>query len=239
MNFFDDAIFYALHVAGQKSPLFDNLMHAVVESAFVKGALLMAVFWGLWFAGGDELSVRRTRETLLATLIGAVLAMAVTKGLEAALPLKLRPLNTPGFPYVPPNPPKEVLDTWSAFPSDHAALFGALAAGLWFVSRPLGFFVSLYVITLIYLPRIYLGLHFPVDTVAGTVVGLLGVALCNLPKIKTGLTKIFLTWSEKAPASFYALAFLICFEIAHLFESLRNFFRPLLTPLKLFLKSFG
>lgn len=237
MNFFDDAVFSGLHLAGQKSALFDYLMHAVVASALVKGALLMAVFWGLWFAGGDELSVRRSRETLLATLIGAVLAMAVTKGLEAALPLKLRPINAPGFLYLPPDPPQGILDFWSSFPSDHAALFAALVAGLWFVSRSLFFFMSLYILVLVFFPRIYLGLHYPVDVAAGAALGIFAATLCNWPKIRPKITEIFITWSEKYPASFYGLAFLFWFEVGTVFGNLRRMLKVVLVYLKFLLMS--
>lgn len=237
MNWFDNAIFYTLHAAGQKYPLFDHLMHAVVESNFTKGALIMAIFWWLWFAQGDEASVHQTRETLVAILIGAVLAITVNKSLEISLPLNVRPIVTAGFPYAPPNPILDISEHWSSFPSDHAALFAALATGLWFISWRLGLFIWLYAVILIFIPRLYHGLHYPMDIVGGAAVGIAGVTLCNLPKIKKRISKIFLTWSERHPASFYASAFVFCFLVAILFDPLKNFFHPLMAPLKMYLKS--
>lgn len=67
-----------------------------------------------------------------------------------------------------------------AFPSDHAVMAGAVAAGLWLVSRRLGALATAAAL-LMAAARVYVGAHWPGDVLAGLVLGavvsLLGYAL--------------------------------------------------------------
>jgi undecaprenyl-diphosphatase len=110
-----------------------------------------------------------------------------------------------------------VLINWNAFPSDHAALFYTLAAGLFFVSRRMGVIALSYVFFLVCLPRVYLGLHHPTDIIAGAMVGV-GVAyLVCYPKVREALAKPFVHWMIGYPAAFYACLFLYTYQIANCF----------------------
>jgi undecaprenyl-diphosphatase len=57
-----------------------------------------------------------------------------------------------------------------SFPSDHAVMAGAVAAGLWLVSRKLGYVVAVLAV-LLAATRVYVGAHYPGDVVAGLVLG--------------------------------------------------------------------
>ncbi len=58
----------------------------------------------------------------------------------------------------------------SSFPSDHAVMAGAAAAGLLLVDRRLGLVASALAVLMAF-SRVYVGAHFPVDVLAGLVVG--------------------------------------------------------------------
>ncbi len=63
-----------------------------------------------------------------------------------------------------------------SFPSDHAVMAGAVAAGLFIVSRRLGLFVAAAAVLMAF-ARVYVGAHYPGDVLAGLVVGAVVVTL--------------------------------------------------------------
>ncbi len=67
----------------------------------------------------------------------------------------------------------------ASFPSDHAVMAGATAVGLLFFSRRLGL-VAAVAAVLMAASRVYVGVHFPLDVVAGLVVGAAVAALVQL-----------------------------------------------------------
>jgi membrane-associated phospholipid phosphatase len=67
----------------------------------------------------------------------------------------------------------------ASFPSDHATMAGATAAGLLLVSRRLGAAAVVAALVMAF-TRVYVGAHFPVDVVAGLVVGAVVAVLLQL-----------------------------------------------------------
>lgn len=57
-----------------------------------------------------------------------------------------------------------------SFPSDHAVMAGAVAAGLWLTLRRLGVLAAVAALLMAF-TRVYVGAHYPWDVVAGLVVG--------------------------------------------------------------------
>jgi membrane-associated phospholipid phosphatase len=60
--------------------------------------------------------------------------------------------------------------TDASFPSDHATMAGAVAAGLWIVNRRLGI-VAAAAAVLMAATRVYIAAHYPADVLAGLLLG--------------------------------------------------------------------
>jgi undecaprenyl-diphosphatase len=74
-----------------------------------------------------------------------------------------------------------------AFPSDHAVMAGAVAAGLWLVSRRLGIAAAVAALLMAF-TRVYVGAHWPGDVAVGLAFGAAVVVIGHL------LSRWPLTW---------------------------------------------
>ncbi len=215
---FDVGVLTYVNQLSQHSWTLDRVVVFLSNSHLLKGGVLIALVWWAWFRH-DE---RRAREHLVATLLGCVLAVALARGLALTLPFRYRPLHQKGLELVVPHEMKvAVLDGWSAFPSDHAVLFFALATGLLFVSRKAGALALAYTTLFIGLPRVYLGLHYPTDILGGAALGIAVAVLAGTWLVRTEAVKSLAALSQARPQWFYPAFFLLTYEIADLFTGSR------------------
>jgi len=221
MTGFDEYVIRLLNSYANRWQAFDSIVLLLRVTDLLKGGIISALLWWGWFrTGGDQ---KRSRAVILSTLVAAFGAMFTARGLALILPFRYRPLHNPAMEFqLPYGMMPEVLDGWSSFPSDHAALFFCLAVGLWFVSRPLGIVALLHTIFGISFPRLYDGLHYPTDILAGAGIGLAWFSIANMAFIKNRLIPPAMFWLEKHPMSFYAAFFLLTEQIATIFQNARS-----------------
>ncbi len=140
------------------------------------GALLAT---GLWTRRG-----RSDRELAAAgwAPVAALVALALNQAIGAAVG-EARPYAThPGLLVL------ATRTTDASFPSDHAVVAGACAAGLWLVSRRLGA-VAAVLAVLMAGARVYIAAHYPWDVAAGLAVGAV-VALVGWWLLRRPLTAL-------------------------------------------------
>lgn len=110
----------------------------------------------------------------MAAALWAPVGMLIALGLNQVLVASVHELR----PYTV-LPAAEVLVARSAdyaFPSDHAVMAGAVAAGVWLVSRRLGYLAAAAAL-LMGFARVYVGAHWPGDVLVGLVFGAAVVVL--------------------------------------------------------------
>ncbi len=223
MNGFDGIILKFFNDFSQRSQLFDNAICLLGDISLLKGGVVIAILWVLWFARAEEEVVAETRKSILATFAGTFVALLLAKILEHTLPFRMRPLNNPALHFLLPHGVTEgTYDSLNSFPSDHAVLFGGLAVGIFLGSRRLGFFASAYILLVILIPRVYLGFHHPTDLLGGALLGVVCAMLANVPAIKNRSMDPLMEWSERTPGWFYGLFFLISYQAATLFDDIRS-----------------
>jgi len=224
MNLFDSEVISFFNQFSQHSWIFDRGICLLSDNHLLKGGLLITIIWWVWFVNIDSYS--HNRKHIIATLLSCLAALTLARGLALTLPFRLRPLHEEGLNFLLPyGMSPTTLESWSAFPSDHAVLFFALSTGLLFISRKIGTFALSYTALFILFPRIYLGLHYPTDIIAGAIIGMAIALLSNIYLIKSKRLQSIANWSYSKPNLFYPLFFLLTYQIADMFDSGRAIIR--------------
>jgi undecaprenyl-diphosphatase len=220
VNSFDSSIISFLNGFAHHSLIFDNLVY-VLDNQLLKGGVIVALIWWAWFRPGANQT--KNRQYLLCGIVACLLSIVVARTLAKSLPYRERPLRNPEIHFqLPYGDSSEALIHWSAFPSDHAAVFFALATAIFFAWRAAGIYAFCHVFFIICLPRIYLGYHHPTDILGGAAVGIAIAWLAAIEPVRKAVSRMATPWLENSPGSFYAGLFIMTFEIATLFEGLRK-----------------
>jgi membrane-associated phospholipid phosphatase len=235
MDALDQRLISLVQQMAGHSPIIIYAAGAIAKMDLVKGTVLISLLWWIWFRRRDstasisELKIR-DREIVVIAIASGLAALVAGRLLAYYLPFRLRPIFEPQLRALYPDamPPELLLPrTWSAFPSDHAMLWCAIAAAIFFASPAAGGYALLHTAMLICLPRIYLGLHYPTDVLAGAAIGIGIACVLNATPICKRLAAPILRLAADLPGPFYALAFVLSFEFATQFDELRAVARGL------------
>ncbi len=235
MNSFDAGIISFLNQFAHRSWTFDSFVTIVGFNPLIKGGVITSLMWWAWFRPG--VNKTRDRELLAYGIIACFLAVFAARTLADALPFRERPLLNAALHFQPPYraDPGSVIG-WSSFPSDHAAVFFALATCILFVSRGAGILALSHAFFVVSLPRVYMGIHYPTDILAGALIGVGMASSAKIAAVRTVVTRPAMRWLEKDPATFYAALFLLTYLITVTFDPVRKigvaFFEILRTALR-------
>lgn len=181
----DDSLFLAVNAFARHTPW----LHAVVLGYANYGVVLFAVLLLLGLLEGRH----RSSRTLAASgwaAVGTMLAVAVNQPVGHIF-AEARPYTV--YPHALR---LATVSSDFSFPSDHAVMAGAVAAGLFLVSRRLGLVAAVAALLMAF-ARVYIAAHYPWDVVGGLVLGagvvLLGWLLLRVPL--TALTR----WLRRQP----------------------------------------
>jgi undecaprenyl-diphosphatase len=204
-------------------PSFDEVMLSIARNHLLRGGLIVGMLWWCWTSREGIIDF-----FALKALSGAVLAIAVGRGLQNMLPARARPLHDETVTLnIPDGMDTAGLNGWSSFPSDTTILFFALAMAIWSRNRRLGLLAFAWSAIVICLPRVYFGFHYPSDILVGAIIGIAIMLIVLHISIFEKARPIFEWTQHQWPKPFMACAFLVSLETANLFEGSRRILRDL------------
>ena len=220
MNAFDSTILDAVNTCCRHATVFYKALVFLSDSHLLKGGVLALLFWWAWFRPAARTPLYQER--LLATLVGCVVAIVLARALAYGLPFRVRPLHDPALGWIVPDGiAADNMEAWSSFPSDHAVLFFAWSTGLWWASRTAGVIALCHATLLICVPRLFLGVHYPTDLLAGAAMGVAVAIACNLWLARQRWVAAMAALSRTRPQWFYPALFFFTYQAADLFDDCR------------------
>jgi undecaprenyl-diphosphatase len=222
---FDATTTFFLNQFVNYSLFFDKAIISLAGNYLLKCGVIMALLWWCWTRPDGKIHVDAIK-----VIFGALLAISLGRGFQNYLPFRPRPFHNPDLGFVVPYShvwDPSALEEWSSFPSDHAVLVFALSTGIWSYSRRLGVFAFVWSATVVCGPRVYLGLHYLSDVLAGAAVGIVIMASVLAIIIFPQMSYILENLQQRHVKVFYSAMFLVTFEITTMFEGVRSLLRGL------------
>ena len=219
---FDRPTTRLINAVANRSWMFDYLADASNRYFTFSGVALMAMIWYCWFENRDaELRVR-----ILVGTLASIGAGGISRILQHVLPVHSRPWFDAALGFqLPLNLQEAHYSTWNSFPSDTVTVFAGLTVVLYIVQPS---FISYAILWTIVVEafRNYIGAHYSTDLIAGAALGASAVWASQMSwPISAG--KKVMRWEQSSPALFYMIAFFLSYQIATLFNDIRQTLGPL------------
>ncbi len=216
----DHGIMGFLSGYANKSIVFDQFVMWVLSLPTFKLLPMVACLCYLWFLKDPTGKARMGAALAVAS---AALSLLLGRLLQNWGPERPRPLHSGDPDFVAPyGVSNQALENWSSFPSDHACLTFAMASAVLYVSRPLGLFCMAWATFVVCLPRIYGGFHYFSDVAGGAIIGVAAFyVLYGFKAVSTKLLSCAEYFETRHRALFYALSFVMAYQIVTMFNDIR------------------
>jgi undecaprenyl-diphosphatase len=219
-NSFDAGIVRYVNQFGNRWGWFNPVARIVFDHNLLKDGPMVFLFWIAFFSRtGSAEDILERRRKIAATVSLALFGVVLARIVAMVLPFRERPLRTPALHFQSPHIlSSSVLYGWSSFPSDHAVLLVTLAVGLLMVSRPLGSIALFYTFAVNIFLRVYVGLHWPTDLLAGAAIGAGLASIVAVAAYRNFIWRWVMKCWQFSPGVFAAFIFVLSYEVIDMFE---------------------
>jgi membrane-associated phospholipid phosphatase len=218
MNALDQYLALALNRGVDHSPLLDWLIGTVFDLPSLKMLPLVALLGAICLGAPPKAT---ERQIVLQAVIGAVLALIISRVIQDLGPYRPRPMHLTSLGFVPPlGVYPERVEHSSSFPSDHAALAFALSAGIYAWSRGLGAVAIVWSVITTCFARVYTGYHYPSDVVVGALLGIISTWAAGMVPL-AGVQAFLEQQASEHRYIFNFVAFSAAYEVVSLFWDFR------------------
>ena len=204
-------------ISGRNS-IFDHVaLYFALYNTF-SGVILCAILLSISLVAKNE----ETKGRIFTGICMSFGAGVLSRFLQHHLVTHARPFydaavafRTPLGVFIPP------LNRWDSFPSDHACVFSGLTVVVLFVIKAeIRYYVAAWIF-IVESSRIYIGAHLPCDLVGGAALASIIVWSFQL-RIFVRVGEWICRWEYRAPLVFYALYFMLLYQVATVFLDIRN-----------------
>lgn len=179
MHNLNQQLFFTVNNLANKSIFFDNFFIFLTNTGFK--IILIAVVFYLFFI----LPLKKNNSLEKLKLWGQATLITISTFVTWGVVWVIKVMISAPRPFEVLSGTKLLVEETvkTSFPSNHAAISFALATSVYFYHKKLGIFLFIIAI-LVSLSRMYVGVHFPIDIIAGSIIGIL---------ISYGITRFFRT----------------------------------------------
>lgn len=217
---FDEGLAQALNGFAARESVFNHIAVIFSDNNFLKMApfvWLLAWFW-------NKSPLERNRRVIAAGVSGIFIAFFIGRMLQTVLPFRARPIHTPSLGLtLAPGILNDMLGGWSSFPSDHAAIFVALAGLAFVLSRRWGIAAAIFAAVFVLGSRVYFGIHYLTDVLGGAAIGMVSAVLAQSGLVVRWIGHPVERMSRRYPHWFYAIALLFIAQLIQMFADMRMY----------------
>jgi undecaprenyl-diphosphatase len=200
-------------------PILDRTAETLANNDLFEATPYVLVLMGFWYGAAARAAVRRE---IFAGGLAAAIAVLVCRLIQNGF-ASTRPIWDPVLQGLFPSEFQRLMDlSYHSFPSDHVAFILPLAYAVWRIDARIGaigwaWFVLISVI------RSYLALHYPIDLIAGALLGVVAIGAVRWASEPVGRLFAALETAERRwPGPVAAALFFVAFQYATLFMLIRD-----------------
>lgn len=202
-----------------KSLFLDTIALIFLTTDAFRSAILVALVMGIWEYGRVKKDIK-SHKRAIAIMLSMLLSLATVETINYTF-ISPRPIIAHSEQINRPITIEKTENLWSSkwtdevshrsFPSDTLAFLAVFPFGLLLWNRALGYFALAFAILIGFIPRLYFGLHYPLDLLVGLMIGGLSVLAVERIKLFDKISDKVIHYCEKFPYAMGVFGFYVAY----------------------------